>query len=83
MTQADILRKYRRYNPDTAGFDMEPRLLREYAQLLQIDPGHLSRILSGVVPPGLTVLERLVRAFPASADDIAAALKTQPESAVA
>lgn len=78
MTQSDILRRYRSYDPQTNSFATS-RTLREYARLLDMDAGHLSRILNGLTPPGRTVLERLARTFPAAADDIATALKTQPE----
>lgn len=82
LTQADILREYRKFNPETGQFDHPVRKLRDYADLLEMDPGHLSRILSGVTPPGLTVLERLARVFPAAADDIASVLRGQTEEAV-
>lgn len=82
MNQGDILRRYRAFDPATGRFD-SPRGLREYARLLGMDAGHLSRILNGPTPPGRTVMERLARTFPAAATEMVEALQAQPPEAIA
>lgn len=67
MTLLDILRKYQ-----------GDRSLREYAELLDISPSHLSQVFSGVRNPGLPIFRALAQKFPGAADEIAEALKSQP-----
>lgn len=80
MTTEDLLRRYRDFDPVTGEFDEASRLgLREYALLLGMDAGHLSRILNGKTPAGRTVLEKLARTFPSAAPEIIKALVAAPE----
>lgn len=69
----EVIRRYRSYNPETGAFDVV-RGVREYARLLGVNDGQLSQILNDIQRPGLTVVQALARTFPASADEIAAAL---------
>lgn len=79
----DILRRYRRYNPETGEFDQD-RSLRGYAQLLGVDVSTLSLLFSGrVAAPSTATLQALARTFPSAADEIAEALKAQPTDRVA
>jgi transcriptional regulator with XRE-family HTH domain len=79
----DILRRYQRYDPATGEFNQD-RSLRGYAQLLGVNVSTLSIIFNGIQDaPSRATLQALARTFPAAADEIAEALKAQPESAVA
>lgn len=78
----DILRRYRSYNPDTGEFDVK-RGVREYARLLGVNDGQLSQILNDLQRPGLTVIQALARAFPASAYELAVALAETREPVAA
>jgi DNA-binding helix-hairpin-helix protein with protein kinase domain len=76
----DILRRYQRYNPDTGAFDQE-RSLRNYAQVIDVNVSTLSLLFSGIqAEPSRATLQSLVRAFPAAADEIAAALRNQTDA---
>lgn len=77
----EILRRYQRFNPETGAFDQE-RSLRGYAQLLGVNVATLSLLFTGNQgEPSRATLQALARTFPAAADEIAVALKTQPEAA--
>ena len=76
----EVVRRYRKYNPETGEFDVQ-RGVREYARLLGVNDGQLSQILNDIQRPGLVVLTALARTFPAAADDIAKALKQPAEPA--
>lgn len=82
MVFTEILRRYKDFNPATGGFDCH-RTLREYARVIGVDAGQLSRILNGTAFPGRSVLERLARTFPAAAKEITAALVESAEPAEA
>lgn len=75
----EIIRRYQAYNPETGAFD-NPRGVREYARLLNVNHGQLSQILNGLQRPGLTVIRALAITFPDAADEIAAALQEPAEA---
>lgn len=68
-----ILAKYQRYNPTTGAFDVE-RTDAEYARVIGISQPQLSLIYSGARQPGMSVMQRLARTFPAAATEIAEAM---------
>lgn len=68
-----ILRKYQRYDPATGRFTVE-RSIREYGRLLDVGHSQLSLIYSGARNPGMSVMRRLARTFPAAAPEIVAAM---------
>lgn len=71
----EVVARYQKYNPMTGAFDMD-RTQSEYARLLDVDPATISLVFSGQREPGVKVLRALVRAFPAAAAEITAALAT-------
>jgi DNA-binding XRE family transcriptional regulator len=76
---AQIVAKYRRYNPVTNEFDVE-RTQLEYADLLGVSRVFVTQITNGDREPGVDLLRALSRLFPAAATEIAEALRSQPEA---
>ena len=79
---ADIVIRYRTYNPISQSFDVE-RTQLEYADLLGVSRVFITQITNGDREPGVDLLRSLSRLFPAAATDIASALRMQPAEAVA
>lgn len=69
----DILRKYQSYDPETGRFDVD-RSIREYGRVLGVSQPQMSLIYSGARNPGMSVMRRLARTFPAAAPEIVAAM---------
>lgn len=69
----DILRKYQRYDPETGRFDVD-RSIGEYGRVLGVSQPQMSLIYSGARNPGMSVMRRLARTFPAAAPEIVAAM---------
>lgn len=77
---AQIVVRYQRYDPATGERNAD-RNQREYADLLGVSRPFITQISNGDREPGVDILRALSRTFPAAADEIAVALKTQPEAA--
>ena len=75
---AEIVVRYRRYNPVSGEMDIE-RTQLDYANLLGVSRVFITQISNGDREPGVDLLRSLSRAFPPAADDIAVALKSRPE----
>lgn len=65
----ELIRKYRRFNPETGEFDVE-RTQTEYARMLGVSLPYLNQILKGNRNEGLDIVESLGRLFPAAQPEI-------------